>query len=126
MNKVNLPMGLATEKGILTWGNVSATTNAVLRTAFRRATTFALDAKDMTFEAVHSAGIKVAAGKFGEIDRADIANFVSVVLGLYFAYISGLVFYRLYLQPFAKFPGYKICAACDWYEFYCYIIKGGQ
>ncbi|KAG9254338.1 cytochrome P450 [Emericellopsis atlantica] len=126
MEKINLPLGLATEKGILTWGNVSATTNAVLRYGLRRATTFALDAKDKTFEAAHSVGIKLAEGKFGEIDGADITNVVSVILGLYFAYVSGLVFYRLYLHPLAKFPGYKICAACEWYEFYCYIVKGGQ
>lgn len=56
----------------------------------------------------------------------DIAFLISLAFGLYVLYVIGLVFYRLYLSPLAKFPGYRVCAASEWYEFYCYIIKGGQ
>lgn len=59
-------------------------------------------------------------------DKSNITAWIVLGLGLYTTYVFGLVFYRLYLHPLAKFPGYKICAASEWYEFYCYIVKGGQ
>ncbi|KAH6645048.1 putative cytochrome P450 [Truncatella angustata] len=41
-------------------------------------------------------------------------------------YLAGLLYYRLYLSPLAKFPGPKIAAASKWYEFYYDVIRRGQ
>lgn len=43
--------------------------------------------------------------------------------GLYFAYI---IVSRLLLSPLAKFPGPKLAALTNWYEFYYDVILQGQ
>lgn len=122
MEKSNPTLDLATKTALLTWQK----SNALLQYGIERATPFVLAVKSKAWQDAQSIGSKVAEAKFRDIDRTEITTITSVALGLYFAYVFCLVFYRLYLHPLAKFPGYRICAACEWYEFYCYIVKGGQ
>jgi hypothetical protein len=41
-------------------------------------------------------------------------------------YVLGIIFYRLLLDPIAKFPGPKIAGATFWYEFYYDVVCRGS
>lgn len=49
-----------------------------------------------------------------------------VLAGIAFLYLAGIIVYRLYFSPLAKFPGPKLAAATLLYEFYYDVICRGQ
>ena len=49
-----------------------------------------------------------------------------VVLIVFTLYLVGLIVYRLYLSPIAKFPGPKLAAATYLYEGYYDVVKRGK
>jgi hypothetical protein len=59
------------------------------------------------------------------VARPSIVAFGTSSL-LLIVYLIGLAFYRLYLSPLAQFPGPKLAALSQWYEFYYDIVFPGQ
>lgn len=49
-----------------------------------------------------------------------------LVAASFVLYLAGLVVYRLLLSPIAGFPGPKLAALTQWYEFYYNVILPGQ
>lgn len=55
-----------------------------------------------------------------------ISYAVATALLTWTAYILGLVIYRLYFHPLAKFPGPKHAAISRWHEYYHDVTRKGQ
>ena len=56
----------------------------------------------------------------------DVYTTATVAAGFLVAYCVVGVIYRLYFHPLAKFPGPRLAAATQWYEFYYDCIQFGQ
>ena len=63
----------------------------------------------------------------------DLAVSIPTILKLFallsvllVTYLIGLGIYRLYLSPLAAYPGPKLAALSNWYEFYYDVICQGQ
>ncbi|CZR70208.1 related to cytochrome P450 CYP3/CYP5/CYP6/CYP9 subfamilies [Phialocephala subalpina] len=62
---------------------------------------------------------------FTLFERPSVAILAATIL-IWFSYLVGLALYRLYFSPLAKFPGPKLAALSQWYEFYYDVYLGGK
>lgn len=53
-------------------------------------------------------------------------SLITTTLALVSCYLVYLVVARLYLSPLAQFPGPKLAALSNWYEFYYDVLQQGQ
>ncbi|RAO73216.1 uncharacterized protein BHQ10_009228 [Talaromyces amestolkiae] len=56
----------------------------------------------------------------------DEMSLITTTLALVSCYLVYLVVARLYLSPLAQFPGPKLAALSNWYEFYYDVLQQGQ
>jgi membrane protein YqaA with SNARE-associated domain len=53
-------------------------------------------------------------------------SLLAQAVGTFVVYVLGLFAYRLFFHPLAKFPGPKLAALSNWYEFYYDVLQHGK
>ena len=56
----------------------------------------------------------------------SFARFAASIGASFVVYYIGLIIYRLYFHPLAKFPGSRLAASSLWFEFYYDVVLRGK
>jgi hypothetical protein len=63
---------------------------------------------------------------FADFDRPSLLASSAAAGFIVVSYLTALYLYRVFFHPLAKYPGPKLAAASNWYEFYYDVYRQGD